>query len=48
MATADLKGEVRTTLGKADAKRLRRGLRSPGIVYGGPQGPLPVVVNPLE
>ena len=48
MATVDLKGEVRTTLGKADAKRLRRGLRIPGIVYGGPQGPLPVVVNPLE
>jgi len=48
MATADLKGEVRSLVGKADAKRLRRALRIPGIVYGGSQGPLPVVVNPHD
>ncbi len=48
MATVELKGEVRTAVGKAEAKRLRRARRLPGIVYGGPQGPLPVAVNPQE
>jgi large subunit ribosomal protein L25 len=48
MATVDLKGEIRTTVGKEEAKRMRRGLRIPGIVYGGPHGTIPVVLNPLE
>jgi large subunit ribosomal protein L25 len=48
MATVDLKGEVRTTVGKEEAKRMRRVLRIPGIVYGGPHGTIPVVVNPQE
>jgi large subunit ribosomal protein L25 len=48
MATVDLKGVVRTTVGKGEAKRLRRSHQIPGIVYGGQQGPIPVVVNPRE
>jgi large subunit ribosomal protein L25 len=48
MATVDLKGELRTALGKAEANRLRRLKRIPGIVYGGAKGPIPVTVNPGE
>jgi large subunit ribosomal protein L25 len=48
MATVDLRGELRAALGKAEAKRLRRATRIPGIVYGGPRGPIPVTINPGE
>ncbi len=48
MATVELSGEIRSAVGKAAAKRLRRNRRIPGIVYGGPRGPVPVTLNPLE
>ncbi len=48
MATVDLKGTVRITVGKAEARRLRRTLRIPGVIYGGSRGPIHVVVNPQE
>ncbi|MCX5736638.1 MAG: 50S ribosomal protein L25 [candidate division NC10 bacterium] len=48
MATVDLQAEFRTVVGKEGAKKLRQVKRIPAVVYGGPRGPIPVVVNPLE
>jgi large subunit ribosomal protein L25 len=47
MATVNLQGEIRTGLGKAVAKKLRRAQRIPGVVYGGAKGALSVTVDPL-
>jgi large subunit ribosomal protein L25 len=47
MATVELAGQVRTETGKAAAKRLRRGRRIPGVVYGSAAGPVSVTVDPL-
>ncbi len=48
MATVELSGEIRSAVGKAAAKRLRRNRRIPGIVYGGSRGPVPVTLSPRE
>jgi large subunit ribosomal protein L25 len=48
MATVDLTGELRTGVGKGAARRLRQRQRIPGVVYGGPGGPIPVAVRPLD
>ena len=48
MATVDLQAEFRTVVGKEGAKKLRQVKRIPAVVYGGPRGPIPLVVNPLE
>jgi large subunit ribosomal protein L25 len=48
MATVDLRAEFRTVVGKEGAKRLRRAQRIPAVVYGGPRGPISVVVSPHD
>ena len=45
MATVDLQAEFRTVVGKEGAKKLRQVKRIPAVVYGGPRGPIPVVVK---
>ena len=48
MATVDLKCEIRTKVGKQAARRVRQAHRIPGVVYGGPGGPIPVAVKPQD
>ncbi|HTX54778.1 MAG TPA: 50S ribosomal protein L25 [Candidatus Baltobacteraceae bacterium] len=48
MATVDLKGELRSVVGKEGAKRLRRQQRVPAVVYGRERGPVSVTINPTE
>ena len=43
-----MQAEFRSVVGKEGAKKLRQVKRIPAVVYGGPRGPIPVVVNPLE
>jgi large subunit ribosomal protein L25 len=48
MATVDLKCEIRIKVGKEAARRVRQAQRIPGVVYGGPGGPIPVAVKPQD
>jgi large subunit ribosomal protein L25 len=48
MAEVELKGQIRTGLGKGAAKKLRGERLIPAIVYGGAAGPVPVAVSPLD
>ena len=45
MAFVELEGTVRPGVGKGVAKRLRAAQQIPAIVYGGPDGPVPVAVK---
>jgi large subunit ribosomal protein L25 len=40
--------EGRDSRGKNEARRLRAKGSMPAVVYGGPNGPLPVAVDPKE
>ena len=48
MAGVSLKGQIRTGLGKQEARKLRSQRLIPGVVYGGAVGPVPVTVDSLE
>ena len=44
-AKFELAGEARPSLGRTDARRLRRQGKVPAVVYGGGEGPLSVVLD---
>ncbi|MGC1301366.1 MAG: 50S ribosomal protein L25/general stress protein Ctc [Caulobacteraceae bacterium] len=45
MADIELNVEVRNTVGSGGARAARREGKVPGVLYGGPRGPVPIAVN---
>jgi large subunit ribosomal protein L25 len=45
MADIELNVEVRKTVGSGGARATRREGKVPGVLYGGPRGPVPIAVN---
>jgi large subunit ribosomal protein L25 len=45
MADIELNVEVRKTVGSGGARAARREGKVPGVLYGGPRGPVPIAVN---